>query len=136
MKKTKRIVLPILVCIALAGCATKTEYGDAQLVSEFPEPIQLEGEKILLEEHEVYKPFYIEFIDSLLVVSTQTDGKLLAIYDNEGTYQVSFGRLGQGPNELNDYPDIYNYQIQNQTIVTTFDINLLTLDKINLTKSM
>lgn len=35
------------------------------LVPTFPEPVVLEGKKIDREEHGVYKPFYIKYIDTL-----------------------------------------------------------------------
>lgn len=134
MNRFFAIASPLFLCFL--GCTTVNEEIKGDLISGFPDPIILMGEKIAIEEDGVYQPFYIEFMDSLLVVSTQTDGKLISIYDREGKYLSGFGRIGQGPNELNDHPDIYNYQTEDQTIVTTFDINLMTLDKINLTRSI
>lgn len=115
----------------------KIEEQKVEFLSEIPEPVDLVGERIETESYGLYKLYYLDFIDSLLVISTNTDGKLIAVYDQNGKYVGGFGKIAQGPNELNDSPIIYNHQTENnQTIVTTFDNNLLTLDKINLTRSI
>ncbi len=132
----------ILALIFLYSCSSpideyKIKEQKVEFISEFPEPITLTGIKIETENYGLYKLYYLDFIDSLLVLSTNTDGKLVAVYDRNGKYLSGFGKIAQGPNELNEAPLIYNHQkINNQSFVTTFDINLLTLDKINLTRSI
>ncbi|RNC79530.1 MAG: hypothetical protein ED557_13465 [Balneola sp.] len=131
MKKSIFIVFLLVI-----GCSDTYEKIDATYIKPMPEPIELVGEKIETEENELYRLFYLDFIDSNLVVTTANENMLIGIYDRNGKFRTRFGRIGKGPNEFNDLVEIYDFHREEDLIATNVDVNLLTLDKINLSKSI
>jgi len=61
------------------------------------EPIKLEGTEIL---ENVLGTIYLHPVDSLIIVSTKNKNSLYRVYDRQGNFITSFGKLGQGPDEI------------------------------------
>lgn len=91
-----------VLALIVIGCSSEKKDEKDDLITGFPEPITIEGERIL--ENEVGL-LYIKKMGSLLIISTQTE-PLIKVYDQNENFVSGFGRIGSGPNEFNSPPFI------------------------------
>ncbi|RNC79569.1 MAG: hypothetical protein ED557_13670 [Balneola sp.] len=119
-----------LASIILILNCVEQKNNNIEVVTNFPEPIDLK-EEIILEDQ--FGNFFIKPLDSLLLLSTIQLDSLYHVY-NEDLYKIGvFGKIGPGPDEL-----LIPYHIYDNTnsSVFIFDAQLLKLKEIDLTLSI
>ena len=99
------VLIALVVCI-LFSCTTKTSNIERDLINGFPEPVILKGKSIEVNDDEVFSIWTITYMDSMLVISSDNNEKLISIYNTQGEHIKSFGRYGQGPTDFNKFPII------------------------------
>jgi len=92
----KYFFFQFLLALIVIGCSSGKEDVKSDLITGFPEPVTIEGERIL--ENEIGL-MYIKKMGSLLILSTQSD-TLIKVYDENENFVSGFGRIGRGPNEF------------------------------------
>lgn len=132
--KLKKYSLFILCGLFFMTCATKKSDFNGQLIDEFPEPIMLEGTRVLPDQMGLA---YMERIDSLLILSKLQD-PLIKIYNNENFNHIAdFGRTGRGPNEFATPPMVRDYVKEGDgTSIFAYNQSLHKWLKIDLEASM
>jgi hypothetical protein len=94
--------LILLILLLIFSCDHKKEEFNGELIIDFPDPIELEGEKIFEGEFGIAT---ISLKDSLLILTTNRD-TLFHVYDNNQNFISSFGSQGMGPGEFERPPFI------------------------------
>lgn len=92
----------LVLAFIVIGCSSERKDIKNDLITGFPDPVTIEGERILESEIGL---MYIMKMGSLLIISTQAD-TLIKVYDENENFLSGFGRIGSGPNEFDRPPFI------------------------------
>ncbi|MTI88315.1 MAG: hypothetical protein FH748_10135 [Balneolaceae bacterium] len=119
--------------ITIIGCSSEKEDKKADLITGFPTPVTIDGDRILERETGL---LYLKKIDSLLVVSTEAD-TLIKVYDENENFVSGFGRIGRGPNEFSSPPFISEGIIKgDKKYIFAYNSQLNKLNVIDLNKTI
>lgn len=133
MIRSRSILILLLSLIIFSSCITDQKKFNGQIITEFPTPIELKGDRVFEDELGLIS---IKVIDSLTVISTMKKD-IIKVYDSNQHLISGFGKKGRGPNEFNMSPVIQDgIKTRNFIRIFTLDQQLLTLSSIDIKTSI
>lgn len=123
--------LILLISLLIFSCDHKKEEFNGELIIDFPDPNELEGEKIFEGEFGIAT---ISLKDSLLVLTTNRD-TIFHVYDNNQNFISSFGNQGMGPGEFERPPFIKDIWKEGEEVKALIYDNINTI-VINISESI
>jgi|GEM_PF-6553181 hypothetical protein len=131
--------LSLALLLLITGCANSDNKSGSQSkeLSIF-DVILLDAEVINTEENEIYRISQVSLVDTLLVISSLTDHKLLSTYDHDGYPLNTYGTFGRGPNDIKvPIPRFYDSVVLNDdTYLSSYNMNSMNLDVLNLSRTI
>lgn len=118
--------------LLITSCVSEVE-KEFLRINYFPLSENIIGAKEILVDE--YKTFFIKQIDSLLIISTDTE-PFLRFYNEKNEFLLGVGRDGRGPNEFSHVLNFNTYVSKDGLNIIAYDYMLLKLYVINIDKSL